>query len=97
MNLPKIKLTFKNPINGYWDGGEKTGGIFEPQVRFENDPAKSFVKWGSWELNHWFNFPLHYERGVHKDQPCSEQFVVNRAKRQLRNTFRRDCTVVTVV
>lgn len=55
--LPMIDVTFKNPTNGYWDGGARSGGVFEPKE--ESWCGRSFygkkkVKWGSWSLNFFF-------------------------------------------
>ena len=64
--LPMIDVTFKIPTNGYWDGGARSGGVFEPKE--ESWCGRSFygswcgrkfygrnsVKWGSWALNFFF-------------------------------------------
>ena len=82
--MKTIKLTFGKEVNGYWDGGLKTGGTFEPTFRYEDDPKRSFVKWGSFELNFWFNQPLHNSKGV----KYTEQQVLRRAKDYIKKTTR---------
>ena len=47
--MKKIILKFEHPIQGYWDGGLKTQGIFE----YEKISTTS-GRWGCWELNFWF-------------------------------------------
>jgi len=56
--LPSISVTFDKPTNGYWNGGARTGGVFEPsEVSWCNGRkfyGKNSVKWGSWGLNFFF-------------------------------------------
>jgi hypothetical protein len=32
MEVPKLRVTFDEPRDGWWDGGKKSGGDFEPKV-----------------------------------------------------------------
>jgi len=49
----KLKLIFDYPVNGWWDGGAKTSGVFEPDACHRSDADHTCF--GSWELNHYFN------------------------------------------
>lgn len=57
-SLPAISVKFYQPTNGYWDGGPKTGGVFEPKHISSTCGRKFYgkntVKWGSWDLNFFF-------------------------------------------
>ena len=86
-SCPPIKVTFEQPVNGYWDGGKKDGGSFEPSFHFETDPEKSYVKWSCIELNHWFNLPMHFETGKRKSQRRSDKELRSQAIRQLRHSL----------
>lgn len=92
--LSPIQVHFEKPTGGYWDGGQKSGGTFEPSIHNPDDPKTSYVKWGSWELNHWFNQPLHYEKGKKAGQPIPKTEVMSRARRHLRTTIRIPATVI---
>jgi hypothetical protein len=46
---PAVKLTFKEPRSGYWNGGIKSGGVFEPKPQSDGT-----IEWGCWGLNYWF-------------------------------------------
>lgn len=94
LELSPITVKFEKPINGWWDGGARSGGTFEPQIRYPDDPKRSFVKWGSFELNHWFTLPLHYERGAKKDQPKSKCTIMSEARKHLRKSLRTPATVI---
>ena len=88
-SCPPITVTFAQSVNGYWNGGKKDGGTFEPSFHFENDPEKSYVKWeGCIELNHWFNLPMHFESGKRKDQRLSDKELRTQAIRHLRHNLR---------
>jgi len=59
---PKLKLTFKEPVVGYWDGGKKAGGEFTPELplgllsEYDSHPGKDYtIRWGCFDLNFWFN------------------------------------------
>ena len=93
MELKPISVTFKQPQNGYWDGGAKSGGIFEPTLHYENNSERSYIKWGAWELNLWFNFPLHYENGINKGKPMTAAYVMKRAKAYLKKIIRAPATI----
>jgi len=86
-SCPPIAVSFAQPINGYWDGGKKSGGTFEPSFHLENDPERSFVKWGCVELNHWFNLPMHGEHGKHKGQRWSNKKLRTQALRHLQHSL----------
>jgi len=93
-SCPPITVGFAQPVNGYWDGGKRTGGTFEPSFHFENDPERSYVKWGCVELNHWFNLPMHFETGKRKGTRMSLKEMRTRAVKQIRHSLRpRDATV----
>lgn len=57
MKRPTLKLTFNEPMYGYWDGGKKSGGEFHPQPWNGGvHPGKDCtIKWGCFDLNFWFN------------------------------------------
>ena len=86
-SCPPITVSFAPPVNGYWDGGKKDGGTFEPSFHFENDPKKSYVKWGCYELNLWFNLPMHFETGKRKSQRRSDKELRSQAIRHLRHSL----------
>lgn len=48
-SMPSILVQFNEPQHGFWNGGAKYGGSFEPTPATGN-----LVKWGCWELNYWF-------------------------------------------
>lgn len=55
---PKIIIEFHKPTNGYWDGGEKRKGEFEPdnmsmELLQEINSGDKII-WGSWGLNFYF-------------------------------------------
>ena len=56
--LNDINVKFDQPRGGYWDGGAKSGGVFEPTIEvggFEERPDAAYtIKWGCWGLNFWF-------------------------------------------
>jgi len=53
--MKKLKVTFDEPQGGYWDGGEKDGGIFELEDILDKHPGPGrWLKWGCWSLNFWF-------------------------------------------
>jgi len=64
--LQSIKVTFPKPIGGYWDGGRKSGGTFEPAIHKggytkENGSkvkVDQHIEWGCWELNFYFRLPM---------------------------------------
>ena len=53
MNVEPIHVSFDQPINGYWDGGLKSGGDFEPE-QVEHPGPGNFIRWGCWYLNFWY-------------------------------------------
>ena len=93
MELKPITVTFKEPQNGYWDGGKKSGGTFEPTIHCEDDPTRSYVKWGAWELNFYFNFPLHYENGINKGKSMTAAYVQKRALAYLKKVIKVPVTI----
>jgi hypothetical protein len=72
----KIQVTFDKPINGYWNGGPKSEGIFE--VDSCHRLSDQHVCFGSWGLNHFFNVKI----------GRSEKETLSRAIRHLRNNIR---------
>ena len=56
---PVLVIEFEKPRGGYWDGGTKSGGTFEPEILghslSEGFVKGSTIKWGCWGLNFWFN------------------------------------------
>jgi len=64
--LQSIKVTFPKPIGGYWDGGLKSGGTFEPRIvnggYIKDNGGKvnvdKHIEWGCWELNFYFRLPM---------------------------------------
>ena len=59
-NLPTIKLTFPEPVSGYWDHGTRKSGEFSVDIggdvdsRFLHPGPGGEVKWGSFGLNFYF-------------------------------------------
>jgi len=56
-----VTVTFPEPIHGYWDGGEKGSGTFEPHIlgdchdRSGGHPGPgNTIRWGCFRLNFWF-------------------------------------------
>jgi len=47
----KIQVIFSEPTAGYWDGGKKSGGIFE----IEPMAPKGMTKFGCYALNSYFS------------------------------------------
>lgn len=48
----RLKVTMKEPVGGYWDGGKKSEFFFE----IEPFPfQEGFTKIGSWAANHFFH------------------------------------------
>jgi hypothetical protein len=93
--LKSIELTFPKPVNGFWDNGSRSGGVFEPtimkggyncdngQKKYQN--LKWHVKWDCWELNYWFRTPSPKETDIVK----AAQAILNSTKRKIR----KDCRV----
>jgi len=59
VQCPAVRITFPEPIGGYWDGGKKRGGTFTPD-HFSGlyggvhpGPGRT-IKWGCFHLNFWF-------------------------------------------
>ena len=57
-----VKVTFPEPIDGYWDSGKKGGGTFEPRIighchdRSGGHPGPgNTIRWGCFRLNFWVN------------------------------------------
>lgn len=61
--LEPIELKFPKPREGYWDGGKRAGGTFEPREHEPDDTEHSFVRWDCWGLNFWFTQPGHNKNG----------------------------------
>jgi hypothetical protein len=87
--LSPITLTFKKPEAGWWDGGKKSGGVFTPSLHYQDDPTRSFVRWGCYELNHWINLPLHTKRG----RTLTKGEVMARIRKHLKRSVRRPCVI----
>jgi hypothetical protein len=68
----KIEIAFKNPVNGWWDGGARSGGVFE-EDRFHAQKGKTCF--GCYMLNFFFNVKT---GNTNKE-------TVTRAKKWLRN------------
>jgi hypothetical protein len=52
--IPKIRVTFPEPRDGYWDGSKKSSGDFEAQYTFPEHPGPNHtLSWSCWELNFW--------------------------------------------
>lgn len=47
-----IEVKFPEPIDGYWDGGKKGGGLFTPREREHPGPGHT-IHWGCFRLNFW--------------------------------------------
>jgi len=88
--LKPIVVTFANPVYGYWNGGKKSEGVFEPRCFYENDSDKSFVKWHCFYLNHWFTLPLHTKTG----RKLTNSEIMARSRNHLRNSIKTLATVV---
>jgi len=52
--MPRLKLVFKKPTAGYWDGGVKDGGEFTPDTTVHPGAGQT-IRWGDIMLNYWFN------------------------------------------
>lgn len=48
----EFEIQFSHPINGWWDEGARTGGVFTVD---ENHSLPGNTCFGSWMLNHFFN------------------------------------------
>jgi hypothetical protein len=70
--MKNIEIRFEKPVNGYWDGGMRSGGVFEEDRFHKLDD--DHICFGSWMLNFFFN--------VKKGR--SEQETISRAKRYLK-------------
>ncbi len=81
--LPSFRVVLVPPRHGYWDGGAKSGGEFHPELHYPEDPGRSYVKYGCYEMNHWFNLPLHYEKGTKKGQPIPRNLLIRQIRKQL--------------
>jgi hypothetical protein len=75
-----VRVTFDKPEYGFWDGGARKSGDFTPRPRDE------FIRWGSWELNFWF------ETGKGRSMVQAASF----ARRYLMNHCRRKATVEVI-
>ena len=53
--IMKIEIKFNNPTNGYWDGGAKSGGVFESVPFHQGGVGGIYTSFGCWELNFHFN------------------------------------------
>jgi hypothetical protein len=79
-----LRQTFTQPINGYWDGGEKR--VFDWSI--DTLPTtlgylnKEYSRIGSWEANHFFTI---------KTGKSELQTLAN-AKRHLRKTTKVEST-----
>lgn len=90
---PILEIEFDRPRSGYWDFGKKSGGTFEPEiitpsmsrcdVKERGFPKKGTIRWGSWELNFWFN------AGAGR----SWKEAASIAKRKLENTLNVPATI----
>jgi len=49
---PRITIEFDKPTYGFWDGGARSGGTFEPDILRSTDKS---ICWGCWELNFYFS------------------------------------------
>ena len=47
----KIEIIFEQPVAGFWDGGKKTGGVFEQEMF----PPEGMTKFGCYHLNFFFS------------------------------------------
>ena len=73
----QIEIKFDEPTGGYWDGGMKSGGVFEVD-RFHN-LSKDHTCFGCWALNTWFNVKT----------GKTDKETLSRAKRYIRNHCKR--------
>lgn len=90
IELSEITVRFAEPTHGYWDGGAKSEGVFTPTLRRPESPHESYVKWGCYELNYWFNQPLHTKKG----RTLTRNEAMTRARRHLRNGLRVPAAVI---
>jgi len=88
--LSPILVRFDKPTHGYWDGGKRSGGTFEPTLHDPDNPKASYVKWGDWSLNYWFNLPLHNRAG----KPFSNITIMRQARAHLRKVTRIPATII---
>ena len=75
--MSKLVLTFREPTAGFWDGGMKLGGTFNPTIE------RDAIQWGCWELNLWFRMPLIEDMNL----------AAKKAKRKLQSICRRPCII----
>jgi len=76
----KIEIIFNQPVNGFWDGGKKSGGIFEGTAfPMRGDKCDGKVKFGCYALNFFFSVK----------QGKTEKDTIESAKRWLK----RHCKV----
>lgn len=56
MLTPFLRLTFREPRFGYWDGGKKAGGDFTADCHGTKHPGEGRnIQWGCHDLNFWFS------------------------------------------
>jgi len=91
--LKPIELTFLTPINGWWDYGAKSGGVFEPNVMkgdYYNDktgrtyPVKWHVKWECFPLNFYFRMSPPKDKDITK----AAKSIIDRARVKIRGDCR---------
>jgi hypothetical protein len=88
--LSPILVRFDKPVHGYWDGGTRTRGTFAPTLHSQDNPKASYVKWGDWSLNYWFNLPLHTRAG----KPLSASTIMRQARTHLRKVTTAPATII---
>ena len=71
----QVEIRFDKPENGWWDGGAKTGGVFESSRGYK----EGYTEFGAWELNHFFNVKT----------GRSDKETISRAKRHLIHNCHR--------
>ena len=72
----KIAIKFESPVNGFWDGGPRSGGEFEVDNLHRKSPEHTCF--GDWMLNFWFNVKT----------GRTEKETISRAKRWIKTHCR---------
>ena len=80
-----LRQTFKDAINGYWDGGAKNVFDWSTDGVTKHDAQGEFIKIGSFDANHWFNVA----------HGKTERLTLSHAKRRLKSIAKKrnmECT-----
>ena len=78
---PILRLEFREPQHGFWNGGAKQSGEFSP-----TPCGRGIIKWGCWEFNIWFTVS---SKGSWKE-------IADRARRRIKRMTRPANSVKTI-